>query len=262
VPQEQGNTFQFMSALARTIPQDQIAQSCDGKRRRVLYAEDQVSSRIVTKAMLERMGFEVEAVDDGEVAVERARLDSYDIVLLDIEMPVMDGVTAARTIRGELASYKNTPILALSAFLADSTEHSPWRDAFDTAVPKPANSNELRSAMAHAFERHAKNGIVVQTAQKESLWKALSESLPSGTRRMIIEAAADEMHHMALAMAAAIEAGDVLMLPQFRAKLESIAGNFGLHAVQSRFMTATDDIRKIDTKAIFQDIQVFRTSMN
>ena len=100
------------------------------------------------------MGFEVEAVDDGEVAVEKAREGLYDIILLDIEMPVMDGVTAARIIRGEIDSHRNTPILALSAFLADSTEQSDWRNAFDTAVPKPANSNELQRAMARAIASH------------------------------------------------------------------------------------------------------------
>src|SRR5476651_1318152 len=94
----------------------------DGSPRRVLYAEDQFTSRVVTTAMLERMGFEVDAVEDGELALSAARGDSYDVILLDIEMPVMDGVTAARSIRSELAHCAATPILALSAFLADSTE--------------------------------------------------------------------------------------------------------------------------------------------
>jgi CheY-like chemotaxis protein len=71
----------------------------DGSPRRVLYAEDQTTSRIITTAMLKRMGFEVDAVEDGERALECARHDNYDVILLDIEMPVMDGVTAARSIR-------------------------------------------------------------------------------------------------------------------------------------------------------------------
>jgi CheY-like chemotaxis protein len=94
----------------------------DGKKRRVLYAEDQASARIVTTALLERMGFDVEAVEDGELALEKAMHTAYDVILLDIEMPVMDGVTAARNIRAEAGLCRETPILALSAFLADSTD--------------------------------------------------------------------------------------------------------------------------------------------
>ena len=112
----------------------------DGTPRRVLYAEDQTSSRVVTTAMMKRMGFEVDAVEDGELALQRARTQTYDVILLDIEMPVMDGVTAARSIRQQLSHCNDTPILAMSAFLADSTEACDWRDAFDSALPKPANS--------------------------------------------------------------------------------------------------------------------------
>ena len=128
----------------------------DGAKRRVLYAEDQTTTRVVTTALLERMGYEVVAVEDGELALEQAKLNSFDVILLDIEMPVMDGVTAARCIRREVPQAKSTPILALSAFLADSTEHSVWRDAFDSAVPKPAKGQELSRALQAAMKSKLK----------------------------------------------------------------------------------------------------------
>jgi len=124
-----------------------FSKHADGTSPRVLYAEDSTASRIVTTAMLKRMGLEVDAVEDGELALRHAEKSSYDVILLDIEMPVMDGVTAARGIRALGGKRSKTPILALSAFLADSTEFSHWRDAFDHALPKPANSNELHSAI-------------------------------------------------------------------------------------------------------------------
>lgn len=203
----------------------------DGSPRRVLYAEDQITSRIVTKAMLERMGFEVDAVEDGELALNAARNDNYDVILLDIEMPVMDGVTAARSIRAELAHCAATPILALSAFLADSTEHSVWRDAFDSALPKPANSNELMHAMTKAVAEHEQRLSMPAKPSKEDLLTALKATLPSGAWKRVAAAAGNEMNHLINALGAAQEAGDDKFQFELSRKLVQLASSFGADKV-------------------------------
>jgi two-component system, sensor histidine kinase and response regulator len=239
-----------------------ISRRDDGKPRRVLYAEDQVSSRVVTTAMLERMGFVVEAVDDGEVAVERAREQAFDLILLDIEMPVMDGVTAARTIRAEIASHKDTPILALSAFLADSTENCAWREAFDTAVPKPANSNELQRAMARAITMHGGNvqkvSAQIHAASAMPIWKALQAELPKGMRRMMVETAATEMHHFVLALGAALQAGDADLQRQARHALKSLAANFEVEAVAALLADSKAQGGAFDGSALLTAIETWR----
>jgi CheY-like chemotaxis protein len=124
-----------------------------GSRPRLLLAEDCDPMRIVTAAMLKGMGCDVEAVVHGEQAVNSAAETRFDVIVLDIEMPVMDGITAARSIRrlgGEAAA---TPLMALSAFLADSVRTGDWRDTFDIALPKPANRNELHEAVKAALSR-------------------------------------------------------------------------------------------------------------
>ena len=199
----------------------------DGTPRRVLYAEDQITSRVVTTAMLERMGFEVDAVEDGELALSAARGDAYDVILLDIEMPVMDGVTAARSIRSELAHCAATPILALSAFLADSTESSIWRDAFDSAVPKPANSNELMNAMTKAVAEHDQRMLLPARPSTEDLLSALKAALPAGAWRRVSAAAGAEMAHLINALGAAQEAADVDLQNDISRKLTQIASSFG-----------------------------------
>lgn len=259
-----------MAATATAIRNDKpgstpvsgLARKADGAQRRVLYAEDQVSSRVVTKAMLERMGFEVEAVDDGEVAVEKAREGLYDIILLDIEMPVMDGVTAARIIRAEIDSYKDTPILALSAFLADSTEHCVWRDAFDTAVPKPANSNELQRAMARAMACHQPAGVVIDSAGEssitlasETLWDGMRKSLPRGMLNVIVSKTSDEMHHLALALSAAREADDADNIRRFRHALKGLARNFGLDELDRMISETSDNSGALNISTVFALIE-------
>ncbi len=254
-----------MTALGQTqlmsAPVANPARRSDGRPRRVLYAEDQVSSRIVTKAMLEKMGFVVDAVDDGEVAVEMAKAGAYDIILLDIEMPVMDGVTAARTIRSELQAYGKTPILALSAFLADSTENCPWRDAFDTAVSKPATSGELQRAIVRALEKHgaALDGAGDQIADVfASPWQSLRKTMPRGARILMVTAAAGEMQHVALAVAAAAEAGESEQLRVCRHSLKGLALNFGLNNLSAAIAATSGKPQALDILSIFSMIQHWR----
>ena len=211
-----------------------ILRRPDGTPRRVLYAEDQVTSRVVTKAMLERMGFKVDAVEDGELALQRARDDNYDVILLDIEMPVMDGVTAARSIRAEVEHCSDTPILAMSAFLADSTEHTIWRDAFDNALPKPANTNELLMAMQLAVKaKDERTRKIPAVPSKVDLVDALRATLPASLWMKIIANAADEMYHLINVMSAGQEAQDSAMVGQVAKKLELLAASFGAARVIS-----------------------------
>ena len=222
--------------ISQTASKQKNFRRADGSPRRVLYAEDQTTSRIVTTAMLQRMGFEVDAVADGEHAVALARADDYDVIMLDIEMPVMDGVTAARSIRSELTHCNSTPILALSAFLADSTEHTKWRDAFDSAVPKPANTNELLTAMTKAMKlKDAKiSKAELVTAESLSLKPtpddivdALRKSLSKGAWNRLVKTAAAEMRHIVFSMAACIEADDSEALRKCGHGLKGLALNFG-----------------------------------
>jgi CheY-like chemotaxis protein len=215
----------------------------DGTPRRILYAEDQFTSRVVTTAMLERMGFEVDAVEDGELALSAARGDRYDVILLDIEMPVMDGVTAARSIRSELAHCAATPILALSAFLADSTESSIWRDAFDSAVPKPANTNELMTAMSKAVAEHDQRLLLPAMPNKEDLLSALKAALPAGAWRRVSAAAGAEMAHLINALSAVQEAADLDSQKQISRKLIQIASSFG--ATQVAQLASGSDVHQL-----------------
>lgn len=126
-------------------------RSQSGARPRLLLAEDSDPIRIVTSAMLKGMGCDVEAVVHGELAVQSASQNHYDVIVLDIEMPIMDGITAARSIRRMGGAAAATPLMALSAFLADSMRTGQWRDTFDIALPKPANRNELHDAVRSAL---------------------------------------------------------------------------------------------------------------
>jgi CheY-like chemotaxis protein len=125
----------------------------DGRRPRLLLAEDCDPVRIVTAAMLKGMGCDVDTAIHGEQAVKSAAESHFDVIVLDIEMPVMDGITAARSIRRLGGPSAAAPLMALSAFLADSMRAGDWHETFDIALPKPANRNELHQALTSALAR-------------------------------------------------------------------------------------------------------------
>ena len=233
-----------MSAVAKIKP----FTRADGSPRRVLYAEDQTTSRIVTTAMLKRMGFEVDAVEDGELAVQYAANETYDIILLDIEMPVMDGVTAARAIRADFKHCDDTPIFALSAFLADSTEASVWRDAFDNALPKPANTNELLKAMTKAIGLKDRNLKVLAAndqpiiATSENMMSALRQVITAGSWQRLQITAAQEMRQLALVMGASLEAKDWDVLHKCSANIKAMAKNFEAQTVLDHLMCGPLDV--------------------
>ncbi len=229
-----------MSAPQRIISDLSSGLRNDGAKRRVLYAEDQTTTRVVTTALLERMGYEVVAVEDGELALEQAKLSSFDVILLDIEMPVMDGVTAARSIRRDVPAAKQTPILALSAFLADSTEHSIWRDAFDSAVPKPAKGHELSSALQAAL----KPKTIEATEPHDILWSTFANELPQGTRALMVRTATQEMNHLVLTFASCADAGDIAGQNICVNRLGQLAKNFGAKQV-TRLLSADVTARQL-----------------
>jgi CheY-like chemotaxis protein len=134
--------------------------------------------------LLKAMGCDVDAVEHGEEALNCASAKTFDLIVLDIEMPVMDGITAARSIRNLGGAPGRTPLMALSAFLADTSQSVAWRETFDVALPKPANRNELHAAVQSALTRGttARRPLVFEThpALSVSAIAGLKSGLPAG----------------------------------------------------------------------------------
>ena len=117
---------------------------------KILIIEDEVRLADSVKAMLERKGFEVEAVYDGQTGAEYAELGVYDLLILDVMMPKMDGYEVARRVRNQRCS---TPILMLTAKSGLEDRIKGLNAGADYYLTKPFDSRELLACINALLRR-------------------------------------------------------------------------------------------------------------
>lgn len=125
------------------------------KSLKILVAEDNSVNQKFISGLLSRRGHTVHIVEDGLQAVEAAKRDSYDVVLMDVQMPRMDGPAATRMIR-QIGSCKSLPIIALTANAMPGQREEYLAAGMDDYVPKPVEPGALFSAVARHVGRIAR----------------------------------------------------------------------------------------------------------
>ena len=135
-----------MSAVAREF---QAALQAAGRDEvRVLLVEDNAANMRVTKALLEILGCTVTPACNGLAAVEAYRKDAFDLVLMDCQMPEMDGYEATRTIRQfETVQGRRTPIVALTAHAMPGSRESSLAAGMDDQLTKPLTMAALTAKL-------------------------------------------------------------------------------------------------------------------
>ena len=115
----------------------------------VLLVEDAEANQELVTTILRAAGIEVDVAGHGGEAVEAMRLKSYDLVLMDVHMPVMGGVEATRVIRGLGGDAAETPIIALSANVMAEQVEQYRRAGMDAHLGKPINPRDMLSMINH-----------------------------------------------------------------------------------------------------------------
>ncbi len=145
----------FVVAAAPAQPdQDDDAGAPKDRIVRVLVADDHATNLLVIRMMLEQFGYDVAEVGDGALAVAAVKLDRFDVVLMDMQMPVMDGLEATRAIRAHEAAsgQPRTPILMLSANALAEHRDSSRQAGADGHVAKPVTVTNLMTALNAVLE--------------------------------------------------------------------------------------------------------------
>ncbi|MBF0161544.1 MAG: response regulator [Magnetococcales bacterium] len=134
--------------------QDAMLQSWAGCR--ILVAEDDSVNRVVVAGMLRRLGVTVELVEDGALALEKLRTQTYDLVFMDCQMPVLDGYSACRNFRhyeAGLSGHSRMPVIALTAFALQGDREKCLQAGMDDYMTKPVRGRDFQAMLAKWLPR-------------------------------------------------------------------------------------------------------------
>jgi CheY-like chemotaxis protein len=176
----QGSTFRFhlrvgekAASLAADAPVDVPAVPAvsapaastrsEARSLRILAAEDHPTNRMVLEALLKRASDEITVVENGVKAVDAWKTGSFDVVLMDIQMPEMDGVCAALEIRRLEAAMRRprTPIIAVTANVMTDQVEAYLAAGMDGCVSNPIEPKKLFRAMLAAMSGGATGGAAL-----------------------------------------------------------------------------------------------------
>ncbi|MEE9347976.1 MAG: response regulator [Robiginitomaculum sp.] len=160
-----GKDLPSMEAATPAAPEAVIAPQSDAPKQalRILLAEDNAINALLTRTLLEADGCTVETVEDGVLAVEAMKTGSYDLILMDMRMPNMDGLEATRKIRALRGPAENIPIIALTANAFDDDRSACFDSGMNDFMTKPVSAEEL-TAMVNSWINKSRDKAEVKLA--------------------------------------------------------------------------------------------------
>jgi PAS domain S-box-containing protein len=209
--------------------------------RHVLLVEDNTLNQLVATTFLQRMGVQVAVANHGGEAVEYVRTQPVDMVLMDLQMPVMDGFEATRQIRA-LPQGAHLPIVAMTAAAMQHDKEAALAAGMDDHIAKPIEPEVLVAAlMKWLAGRPQPEGVAAPQVPMMPDAAGLQAALPAfnlDTVLFLLDHDAEKLRHLlrefrAEAAAdreqicAAVEAGDFVTAERVAHKLKGVAGNLG-----------------------------------
>jgi CheY-like chemotaxis protein/HPt (histidine-containing phosphotransfer) domain-containing protein len=234
-----GNEFWVTLPL---MPADGAVDRPRARRRaRILLAEDTAMSQELVVAVLTRAGHEVEVVGDGTAAVEAMKKRPFDLVLLDLQMPQMDGIKAAQAIRAMPGRPKDVPIIALTARASPKDAERCRAAGMNDHVAKPISAAELvalvdrwletrRSDQDH--EPPSRRPMVRPPLVDKNAVEALEQHLGPDKAARMVDAAIKEIPERLERMLRQVS--DRGRIAEDAHELVAVAGNLGLNELTAQ----------------------------
>jgi CheY-like chemotaxis protein len=214
---------------------------------RVLLVEDDLMSRKLIAKVLERLGYDTTTVDNGQdalVAIEDAVSNAaFDVVMMDVNMPQMDGLTATQHIRRMLPKHAQPYIIALTAAAFEDEKQACLDAGMDSFLGKPVRPDMIRDALTAYEQIHSPSSPpLLDTAALEEL---RSYSLEQDMVPMLINIFFEEMPTKMSQLRHAFAAKDTEQVRQLSHSLKSSAATLGATRLSQLFAdlerTARDD---------------------
>jgi CheY-like chemotaxis protein len=204
---EQGSTFWFNVPLARSSSAARaFEKDCEAgpiPKARILLVEDVAVNQELGCAILNRQGHTVDVAENGKQALAAVQAKTYDLVLMDIQMPVMDGVTATKAIRQMGGEFGKLPIVAMTANVLPEQVRSFRAAGMNGHVGKPIDQKELGRVIAEVL-REAPEPAALNLVQKmnggfdRSIFERTKDLLQSKKTRIHLESLAINIEELSL----------------------------------------------------------------
>jgi PAS domain S-box-containing protein len=243
-----GSTFSFEIPLrpiaesgrppSTLLPKPAIIKPPPGARGRILIAEDGEANQLVAAAILRKAGYAVDLARDGEEALGAARTAAYDLVLMDVRMPRMDGLAATAAIRALEGPAGRVPIIAMTAAVMPNEVARCLEAGMDGHVAKPMDLTALLAAVSDILEnRPRRSRAAVEepnpagpTLIDHTTLQELRAAVGPGRLPRLIGVFADETRAR---VARLTSTDDVSVIEEEAHGLKSAAGTFGAAALRS-----------------------------
>jgi CheY-like chemotaxis protein len=149
---DRGSRFWFVASLPETTAPHRVVPERDAPAdptgKRILVVEDIAMNQVIVETLLRDAGHQVTVVDDGQAGLDAVRDGGYDLVLMDMEMPIMGGVEATRRIRAFDGAVGQIPIIALTANAMPSEAERARAAGMNDYLMKPIDQIQLLKLVA------------------------------------------------------------------------------------------------------------------
>jgi signal transduction histidine kinase len=175
-----------LPSYSKTLPQPALVNAQTKSDLRILLVEDYLINQDVAVRQLERLGYRADVVDDGFAAMKAVALNRYDIVLMDCQMPVLDGYEATAQIRSRETPGNHLPIIAMTANAMTGDREKCIAAGMDDYITKPIKAEDLKRVLEQWSVPH----VPLPPAKSEA---SQSTSAPVDQERLL-DAVGDEGH--------------------------------------------------------------------
>ncbi|MBV8089153.1 MAG: PAS-domain containing protein [Alphaproteobacteria bacterium] len=193
----------------------------------ILVAEDNKINQQRTAMILRSVGHQVDTVENGEQALEAVRNGAYDAVLMDVQMPVLDGIQATLRIRALPPPANRVTIIAVTAHAMTGAREQYLAMGVDDYVAKPINARILIGKLAGLPPRPDLDTAAEDGALDRLQLDSLAAHLPAESVRQLLASFSDQVEHQILSIESFSAAGDLAELVREAHSLAGGSGNLG-----------------------------------
>ena len=256
---QRGSSFYFQLRLKLgERPKDrsikELVQLKSSKQLNLLLAEDDPINRVVISSMLHKIGHYVEAVANGQEALEACQRNLYDAVLMDIQMPIMDGIEATRAIRNLEEAINKVPIIAVTAFALKGDRERFLSMGMDGYISKPIQIEELFTTLEE-ISNITDNEDIRKLVNNSLVVEAGSTMVKKLSKKNQIEGLQDIEKHI-FEMEAIIKKNDTTFIEEVAQRIKELSNELDLEDIKGLAFKVQLSFRRGDLKSAIENAKL------